>query len=77
MRGDVRKKLLEFANKCMFDTFLDICRQDYVELLSGNAVTKLIHEIYKEITTIKIERKHGQRCIEIPDEIYAKYISII
>ena len=75
--GDVRKKLLEYSNKCMFDTFLDICQQDYVGEIRGNAVTKLIHEVCKQITAIKIEKQHGQRCVDTPEEIYAKYISIL
>ena len=65
------------AGKCMFDTFLDICRQDYVGEISGDAVTKLIHEVCKQISAVKMEKRHGQRCIDTPDEIYAKYISIL
>ena len=66
-----------YANKSMFDVFLDTCRQDYVRTISGDATTKLVHEVCKQVAAIKMGKKHSQREIETPDEIYAKYISLV
>ena len=74
--GGPRNKLLAYANKCMFDVFLYICQEDYVGDISVKSEKKMIIAICKEIADIKMERRHGQRSIDTPDEIYARYISI-
>ena len=75
--GEVRKKLLDYTTKCMFDVFLHISQKDYVSDIGVNSEKKMIIAICKELTDIKMERRHGQRTIDTPDEIYARYISTV
>ena len=61
----------------MFDNFLEICNQNYVGVVSVDTETKLVTETIKQITSIKIEKHQGRRCRYTPDDIYAKYISMV
>ena len=60
-----------YAEKCMLDIFLKICREDYVGSDDAGSKSKLVHEVYKKIGIIKISSA------DTPEEIYTKYISMV
>ena len=68
---DCLTRVRTYADKCMFDIFLEICREDYVGGDDAGSKSKLVHEICKQIGNIKMTN------VETPDEIYAKYISMV
>ena len=55
----------------MLDIFLEICREDYVGGDDAGSKSKLVHEVCKKIVIIEIFSA------DTPDEIYAKYISMV
>ena len=63
------KSVSLYADRCMFDVFLDVCHEDYVGGDKGGSAGKLVHEICKKITSLKQE--------STPDDLYAIYIGII
>ena len=66
-----------YASKCMFDTFISICKTDYVGVDSKDSAGKMTHEIWKQITSIAMEVRSGGRLVMItPDELYGKNIII-
>ena len=69
----------QYADNCLLDVFLDICRQDYVGRVDTNARKKLVHEICKSISDLlQIRKGPGGRNDEItPDALYAAYIGVI
>ena len=73
---DITTQIDAFASKCMFDTFISICKTDYVGVDSKDSVGKMTHKICKQITSIAMEVKTGGRTTLLtPDELYGKYIS--
>ena len=44
---NVSEKLHVYEEKCMFDVFLEICREDYVGTYYGTSNSKMIHKICK------------------------------
>ena len=60
-----------YADKCMLDIFLEICREDYVGGDDAGSKSKLVHEICKQLSLIKMTNG------DTPDEMYAKYISMV
>ena len=53
----------------MLDVFFDICHEDYIGGDKGGSAGKLVHQIYKNILSLKQN--------STPDDLYAKYIGII
>ena len=77
--SDYLKKARLYADKYMLDVFLHICKDDYVQRDDTVSRGKLVHEICKSITKLREEyneRGSGHKT-DTPDELYAKYISII
>jgi len=71
-------RVLQYANKCLFNVFLDVCCQDYVEKIVENAKKKLVHEIYTHISDLQQSMKPpGGRNIMAPDVLYTVFIEII
>ena len=61
----------------MFDEFLSICKTDYVGIVDKDT-TDMIHEIFKQISHIKMEgnnRSGGCQATYTPDKLYGKHIS--
>jgi len=59
----------------MFDVFLCICQEYYVGDKATNSEKKNSPGSLLNITKIKMKRRHGQRGIDSPDEVYTKYTS--
>ena len=77
--SDCLKKARLYADKCMLDVFIQICRDDYVGGDDAGSKGKLIHEICKSLTRLKQEynvRGVGHKT-DTPDELYSKYIGIV
>jgi len=64
-------RICTYAHRCMLDIFLEICREDYVGGADTGSNNKLVHEVCKQLGLIKISNT------DTPDEIYAKYISMV
>ena len=47
--NDIRGQVHAYAEKCMFDVFLEICKADYVGVKSGDSETKMVREICKSV----------------------------
>ena len=78
--GDISEKIRVYAEKCMFDVFLTICREDYVVTDDGTSDSKMIHEICQRLSKLRMEWRSevGNHLITCtPDELYAKFIDII
>ena len=60
-----------YADKCMLDIFLEMCREDYVGGDDAGSKIKLVHEVCKQLSLIKISN------VDTPDKIYVKYISMV
>ena len=78
--NDGSEKLRVYAEKYMFDIFLEIYREDYVGTDDGTSDSKIIHEIYKILSKLRIEwrSKVGNRLIKCtPDELYAEFVDDI
>ena len=57
----------------MLDIFIEICRDSYVGVNDQNSRNKMTHDICKQLQLLK---QHHDRGEDMPDELYAKYISI-
>jgi len=68
-----------YAEKCILDMFLHICKEDYIGGNNASSEGKLIHEICKSISSLWQEYNEREvgRNSDTPDELYAKYISIV
>ena len=69
-----------YAEKFMFDVFLEICREDYVGTYDGTSNSKMIHEIYKRLSKLRMKwmSKFVNRLMKCtPDDLYAEFIGII
>ena len=53
--SDCLNKARLYADKCMLDVFIHICRDDYVGGDDAGSKGKLIHEICKSLTKLKQE----------------------
>ena len=76
---DIKAASRDYANKCMFNVFLHICREDYVDNDGGTSTTKMVHDICKKTVKSLMEYKcrPGNRlCTDNPDELYTKLISM-
>ena len=62
-----------YADKCMLEHFIATCRDDYVGGNDHNSMSKMIHEICKQLQNLKQSHGRGE---DTPDELYAKYLSI-
>ena len=72
----ITSQIQAYASKCMLDTFLSICKTDYVGVDNKDSAGKMTHEICKQIINIATEVRVGGRPIMLnPDELYGKYIS--
>ena len=49
-------RIADFTNKYVFDIFLGICKTDYVGIDDEYLEGKLIHEICKQITGIRMDK---------------------
>ena len=56
---DTREKISGYADKCIFEVFLELCRADYVGGLFGNSEVNMIREVCKNIGEIKMNYKSG------------------
>ena len=77
---DIGDKLRSYADKCMFNIFLNICREDYVGTDDGTSDSKMVYEICKKIAELRMEWRTspGNKLLTYtPDELYAKYTSIV
>ena len=72
----ISNQIDDYASKCMLDSFISICKTDYVGVDSKDSTGKMTHEICKQITSIAMEVRSGG-CLTMitPDELYGKYIS--
>ena len=64
----------------MFDVFLSICREDYAGTDDGISDSKMIHEICKRLSKLRMEwrSKVGNYLMaRTPDELYTEFIGII
>ena len=59
-----------YADKCVLNIFLEICKEDYVAGDDAGSRSKVVHEICKKLGLIKMAIG------DTPDEIYAEYISM-
>ena len=50
-------RVRDYADGCLLDVFLEVCREDYVGRVDKNARKKLVHPICKNISEIKQVRK--------------------
>ena len=74
----ITSQINAFPSKCMFDTFISICKTDYVGVDSKGSVGKMTQEICKQITSIAMEvRTSGCTTLLTPDKLYSKYISTV
>ena len=77
--SDCLKKARLYADRCMLDVLLHICKDDYVGGNDAGSRGEMIHEICKSIT--KLRQDYSMRGVghktDTPDELYAKYISIV
>ena len=72
----ITSQIQAYARKCMLDTFLSICQTDDVRVDNNDYVGKIMHEIFKQITSIVMEvRVGGRSTIITPEQLYAKCIS--
>lgn len=51
----VNEHITEYADRCMFDTFIEIYRTYYVGMKDGHSKEKLVHEICKQISSITMD----------------------
>ena len=65
------KRVCTHSGKYMLDIFLEICREDYVGDGDASSKRKLVHEICKQLSLIKM--KNGDTL----DKMYARYISMV
>ena len=49
------KRVRIYADRCMLDVFIEICRDDYVGAVDAGAERKQVHEICKTITELRQE----------------------
>ena len=68
---DCLSRVRNYADKCMLDIFLEICREDYVGGADAGSKNKLVHEVCTQLGLIKLSNA------DTPDDIYAKYISMV
>ena len=72
--------LRDYIDKCMFDMFLHICRQDYVGADDGTSISKMAHAICKRHVKLRIEYKSktgNDFVIDNPNKLYAKFIGVL
>ena len=76
---DILGRVRAYADKCMLDVFLELCREDYVGGFDVSSKRKLVHEICKIIggMTQEFVSPRGNKGIDTPDELYAKFLSIV
>ena len=77
---DTREKISGYADKCIFEVFLELCRADYVGEVFGDSEVKMVREVCKNIGEIKMEYKSGTRnrwTTDTPDELYDNFISVV
>ena len=69
----------KYADDCLLDVFLDVCRQDYVGRVDINARKKLVHAICKNIADLlQVKKGAGGKVEELtPDALYASYIGVV
>ena len=63
----------------MFDVFLHIYREDYICSNDDTSESKMIHEICKRITKLRIdykEKNSNRLIVDTIDEIYGKFLRI-
>ena len=72
--GDIKGEISSYAEKCMFDVFLSIYKQDYVGSDNLHSSIKLVHKICKEISSV-MNRRCGHTFMTL-DGLYGKFISI-
>ena len=73
------KMLRSYAEKCIFDIFLDIYCQNYVDGDGTGAQSKLVHEICKRVLGLRQEYivSRGGKTVDTSDKLYTKYIAIV
>ena len=77
---DIGDKLRLYADKCMFDVFLNIYRVDYVGTDVGTSDSKMLYEICKKLAKLRMEWRTtpGNKIVaDTYDDLYAMYISIV
>ena len=65
------KRVCIYADKFILDILLEICRDDYVGGDDAGSKRKLVHDIYKQLSLIKMNNGDN------PDKMYARYISMV
>lgn len=60
-----------YADKCMLDIFLELCREDYVGGDDTGFKSKLVHNICNQLSLIKMSN------MDTPDKIYDKHIIMV
>jgi len=61
----------------MLNICIDIFHEDYVGGYDTSSKSKLVHEICKQLQTLKHIHGHQGKNEDTPDEIYVKYICIV
>ena len=78
--GDIGEKLRMYADKCMFDVFLAICREDYIGIDDDTSDSKMVYKICKRLTKLRMEWiTNIGNCLmkNPPNELYGKFIGIM
>ena len=69
-----------YADKCMFEVFLDVCKADYVGGSFSDSEEKMIREMCKQIGKLKMGYKSSNNIrwtTDTPGELYGKFISVV
>ena len=78
--NEIRDKVYAYSEKCMFDVFLDVCRDGYVGGSLVDSEERMIQEVCRKIEELKMKYKSGNNnrwTMDTLDEFYGKFISVI
>ena len=67
------KRVCTYADKCTLDIFLvlEICRENYVGGDDAGSKRKLVHEMCKQLSLVKMNNG------DTPGKMYSRYISMV
>ena len=78
-QDSTRDTLRNYSDKCIFDVFLHLCWEKYVDTDDDTLISKMVHEICKRLAKLcmKYRPKTGNRLVtDTPDELYMQSLLV-
>ena len=72
------KKIHEYIDKCHFDIFVSVCRDDYVGLSDPASAQRATQEICKKISILKqVSQQRGRRIVLHPAQLFDEFLVLV